>query len=114
MQDSKYTVNVKLTAIGGINNAHLAFIRNHAEAIMKASSIDYIKNAKLHGSLFDPTVTDGAISDVDTGFFIDHTEPLEALERARKDRDWPLGELIDGHEFLLIHEAKHQPRSKPC
>ena len=106
-------MNVELTTIGGINNAPLTFICNHGEAILKASPIGYIKNAKFHGSLFDLAVTDGAISSVDTGFFVDHTEPLEALGRARRDTDWPLGELIDGHEFLLILDAKHCSRLKP-
>ena len=45
-------------------------------------------------------------------FFVDHTEPLEALECVREVMDWPLGELADGHEFLLVLEARRRPRSK--
>lgn len=36
-----------------------------------------------------------------TEFYVDHTEPLEALEVFKK-RGWCLGELLDGHEYLVI------------
>jgi hypothetical protein len=52
------------------------------------------------------------VSSVDTNFFVDHTEPLEALAFVKENMDWPLGELIDGHEFLLILEAKRRARSR--
>lgn len=47
-------------------------------------------------------------------FWIDHTEPLKALARARAREaiEWPLGELNDGHEFLLILEARKRSRSR--
>lgn len=81
---------------------------------MRNSPIDYIKSAKLHGSLFNLSddVSDGTISCVDTNFYVDHTEPLKALERVRKHRKWPLGELLEGHEFLLILEAEHRSLPK--
>jgi hypothetical protein len=80
---------------------------------MKVSPVRYIRDAKLQGRIFDARISDGTISSVDTGFFVDHTEPLEALNYVREDRGWPLGELNDGHEFLLILEAKRQhSRSK--
>ncbi|KAI9797318.1 MAG: hypothetical protein M1825_006016 [Sarcosagium campestre] len=79
----------------GINDVKPTFIHDFGEAITKASPIDYIKDAKLRGSLFDPEVTDGTISCVDTGFFVDHSEPLEALKIVREDTSWPLGDLID-------------------
>ncbi|KPM42303.1 hypothetical protein AK830_g4273 [Neonectria ditissima] len=62
-----------------IENISLDFIRHHSDAIMKASPIAYVKNASLVGSLFhveDPT---GLISGVNTRFFVDHEEPLDAL-----------------------------------
>lgn len=81
---------------------------------MEASPIDYIKGAKLRGSLFEPSdnVADGTVSCIDTNFYVDHTEPLEALERVRESHDWPLGELMEGHEFLFILEAERGPRPK--
>ena len=66
--------------IGGINAVAVGFIRDNAEAITKGSPISYVKDAELRGGLFDPKDTSGAISSVYTNFFVDHTEPLEALE----------------------------------
>ncbi len=79
---------------------------------MNASPISYIKDAKPTGNLFNPEAADGTVSCVNTSFFVDHTEPLEALECVREEMDWPLGEVIDGHEFLLILEARRRARSK--
>ena len=80
----------------------LDFIRDNADAVIKASPIDYVKNGELYGSLFDSEDTSGAISSVNTKFFVDHTEPLQALRRIRERLHWPLGELIDGYEFLVL------------
>ncbi|KAI9780711.1 MAG: hypothetical protein M1816_002760 [Peltula sp. TS41687] len=96
-----------------LNANQLRFIRDHAEGIMKASPVTYVTNAKLRGSLFDTSQDhNGMISSVDTGFFVDHTEPLEALAWVQENTDWPLGKLLDGHEFLLIMEAKRRARSR--
>ena len=59
-----------------------------------------------------PSDTSGLVSSVDSGFFVDHAEPLEALAWVRQEMVWPLGELADGHEFLLILEARHRSRSR--
>lgn len=79
---------------------------------MKASPIRYVKEAKLRGSLFNPEDASGLVSSVDTSFWIDHTEPLEALVRVREAIGWPIGELNDGHEFLLFIEARKRSRSR--
>ena len=105
-------VNPTLNVIGSINTVRLDFIKEHAEAIMKASPIRYVKDAKLCGSLFNPEDTSGLVSSVDTGFWVDHTEPLEALAWARDIVDWPLGELHDGHEILLVLEIRRRTRSR--
>ena len=97
--------------IGGINPIAVDFIRDNAEAIMKVSPISYIKDAELRGSLFDPEDTSGAISSVNTRFFVDHTEPLKALKWVREGLDWPLGELLDGYEFLLMIDSTRRYRS---
>lgn len=102
--------NSILKMIDTMKPVKLDFIRDHAEGIMTASPISYVKNAKLQGRLFKPNDASGIISCVDTRFFVDHTEPLEALAWARENRDWPLGELADGHEFLLILEARRRAR----
>ncbi|KAK3174280.1 hypothetical protein OEA41_001524 [Lepraria neglecta] len=90
----------------GINTVAVGFIRDNAEAIMESSPISYVKDAELRGSLFNPEDTSGVISSVYTQFFVDHTEPLEALAWVREGLDWPLGELLDGYEFLLMIELK--------
>jgi hypothetical protein len=64
--------------------------------------VDYIKTMELRGSLFEDNCTTGAISSVFTNFYVDHTEPLEALKRFKENTGWVLGELFDGHEFLVI------------
>lgn len=103
------------TQVGGINNVAVDFIRDNAEAVMKVSPISYVRDAELRGSLFDPKDTSGVISSVYTMFFVDHTEPLQALSWAQQARDWPLGELLDGHEFLFLIAAprRHRSRSRP-
>lgn len=78
---------------------------------------------RLEGSLFNPKNTSGANSSIYTNFFVDHTEPLAALEWVREGLDWPLGGFLDGYEFLFMTENRHgdrsrsrsasQPRSKP-
>lgn len=82
---------------------------------MKASPIRYVGDAKLRGNLFKPEDASGLVSSVDsdTGFWVDHTEPLKALVRTRERKDWPLGELHDGHESLLIIEVGRRARSRP-
>ena len=101
-----------LNVTGSINTVRLDFIKEHAKEIMKASPIRYVKEAKLCGRLFNPEDVSGLVSSVDTGFWVDHTEPLEALGWARDTVDWPLGELHDGHEFLLVLEVRRRSRSR--
>jgi len=107
-----FVVNLMLNMIGSINTVRLDFIKEHAEEIMKASPIRYVKEAKLRGSLFHPEDVSGLVSSVDTSFWVDHTEPLEALEWTRDTVDWPLGELHNGHEFLLVLEVRRRTGSR--
>ncbi len=73
----------------------------------------YIKDAKLCGSLFGPDDGSGLVAGVDTSFFVDHDEPLEALSMVRREQEWPLGgSLPDGKEFLLVLQARRS-RSRP-
>lgn len=104
-------LNKKLNNLGHIITIKLEFIKDHAEEIMKAPPINYVRDANFRGSLFNPEDASGLVSSVDTSFWVDHT--LEALVRARELLDWPLGELHGGHEFLLIIEVRRRPRSRP-
>jgi hypothetical protein len=86
----------------------LDFIKAHAQMIIDTSPVSYLKNAQLHGSLFQDGIVGGAVCSVNTEFFVDHDEPLQTLKRweERQDTVWPLGELAEGHEFLCIVPSK--------
>jgi hypothetical protein len=101
-----------LKPIDSLSTLRLDVIAKYAGEIMEASPIGYVKDAKLRGSVFSPGDTSGLVSCVDSGFFVDHTEPLEALAWVQEEMDWPLGELLDGHEFLVIFEARRRSRSR--
>ncbi len=89
-----FVVNPMLNIVGSISTVRLDFLKDYAESIMKASPIRYVKDAKLRGSLFNPEDTSGLVSSVNTGFWVDHTEPLQALAWARDTLPWPLGDFI--------------------
>ena len=82
-----YTVNSTLRTICSINLVRLGVILIYAQTIIEASPIGYVKDAKLRGIIFTPEDISGRVSCVDTGFFVDHTEPLEALARVREESD---------------------------
>ncbi len=84
----------------------LTMTQDHARAIMDSCPVQYVKEAKLHGSLFGE-VDDGSVSCADTQFWVDHEEPLKALDAVRaKGIAWPFGELPEGHEFLVLVKAR--------
>ncbi|KAJ5611996.1 hypothetical protein N7510_005190 [Penicillium lagena] len=94
-----------------IEKISLDFIRENADSIMSTSPIPYIRDAELCGTLFNSDDANGIVSGVNTNFFVDHKEPLDALELVQKLWQWPLGDLPDGYEYLLIMPAK-QRRSR--
>lgn len=61
---------------------------------------------------YSGAITDGTISSAYTEFFVDHNEPLEALEWVRENGHWSLGGLLDGYGFLLIVKAKPNSRAR--
>jgi hypothetical protein len=85
------------------------FVKENMVAVIQASPVKYVKEAELHGSLYDPSDASGQVSSAYTRFFVDHRAPLEALKRVRDIEDWPLGELLEGHEFAIIFEARRRP-----
>lgn len=98
--------------IGGTSAVPFGFTHDNAEGVIEASPISYVKDAKPRGNLFDSEYTSGAILSVYINFFVDHTEPLEALAWVRGGLDWPFGELLDGCEFLLMVETRRHDQSK--
>lgn len=85
-----------------LQSINLDFCQQNARAILQASPISYIQNMALCGSLFEDNCTSGAISSLFTSFYVDHAEPLKALSAYQARGQWLLGELLDGHEFLII------------
>lgn len=92
----------RLTMAADLRNIDLSFISQNAQAIMCGSPVQYVKSARLTGSLFDDELVNGSISLADTGFFVDHTEPLDILEHVKSTSRWPLGSLLEGHEFIML------------
>ncbi|KAF9224703.1 hypothetical protein BS17DRAFT_702089, partial [Gyrodon lividus] len=91
---AKYTSN----HIGSID---LSFCFQNAKAIIDRAPVEYVQTMEIHGSLFEPTCTSITICCVFTGFYVDHSEPLEVLAAYQSGGQWVLGDL-DGHEFLVI------------
>ena len=86
----------------GVENVHFGLTKNNARAIMESCPVPYVSAAKLHGSIFE-NVTDGSVSCADTGFLVDHEEPLAALRTIQeKGIEWPFGKLPEGHENLIL------------
>jgi hypothetical protein len=77
-------------------------LRNHAARILDSTPVDYLKDIKPCGALFEEGCTTGNVSSVFTRFWVDHTEPLDALNVFKANGRWILGDLPEGHEFLII------------
>ena len=84
----------------------LSFIKENAQMILESSPIRYIYEGELKGSLFELDGGSGIVSCIDTEFFVDHREALEALACLREEMRWSLGNLHEGFEFLLILEPR--------
>lgn len=83
-------------------NLNIGFIQANIRPILN-STPEYLKTTELRGALFEQTPQNpGTICCLFTSFYVDHTEPSEALSRFN---EWPLGELPEGHEFLVVVEA---------
>ena len=83
----------------------LGMTRDYGREIMDSCPVPYVRNATIHGKLFGE-VGDGSVSCADTHFWVDHEEPLKAVDAVRrKGTAWPFGELPDGHEFLIVIHA---------
>lgn len=85
-----------------IRSINLSFAQANAKSILERSPVPYVRTMRLYGSLFVSDCNTGAISSVFTNFYVDHQEPLEALAAYKASGNWVLGELLEGHEYLLI------------
>lgn len=95
-----------LRAFGhGLEEVNLSIAKTSARRTTNESPVEYVRTAKLYGSLFDDKVSDGAVSCADTNFFVDHAEPDAALDAVlSRGVEWPFGGLPEGHEFLVFVE----------
>ena len=107
----QFTPIILMLTVADTGTVPLDFIKENADDILKSSPVPYIHDAKLRGYLFDPNCTKNLVSCIDTNFFTNHSKPLEALDFVRETRDWPLGDLLEGHEFLLILPVRRRTRS---
>jgi len=61
------------------------------DQLRETCSISYLKAVQVTGSLFQENCDSGAASPVFTGFYVDHAEPLEALEQYKPMRSMVVG-----------------------
>jgi hypothetical protein len=91
--------------LSSCHDIDIAFIKKTARQILSMTPIEYLKNVELRGSLFEDnhdSTSTGTVSCAYSEFFVDHTEPLEAMKVFKQKGDWVLGDLLEGHEFLVI------------
>jgi hypothetical protein len=80
---------------GGLERSYYSLERMNS--MMESCPVGYVRNAKPR---FD---VNGAVSCADTQFWVDHGEPLDALQTLEgQGRIWPFGRLPGGHEFLVL------------
>lgn len=77
------------------------FISQHAQEILSVTPVEYLKDLELRGKLFENGSSD-IVSCLNTKFYVDHNEPLKVLKVFKDSGAWCLGNLLDGHEFLII------------
>lgn len=96
-----------LRAFGhGLEGINLSVASILANKIMDTSPVEYVRTARLHGSLFDDKESDGTVSCADTNFFVDHAEPDAAMQAVlSRGVEWPFGRLPEGCEFLALMEC---------
>jgi hypothetical protein len=82
-------------------------VLEQASGLMEFSPVEYVRSARLRGISSGHVNHEGSVCCADTGFWVDHTEPIAAVaEVVKQGTNWPFGELIDGCELLLILEAR--------
>jgi len=97
------------TRVGiSIQRIDLAFMKSNAIKVLGPTPVEYLKSPCLRGTLFEEQPIDPtAISSIFTKFYVDHHEPLEVLKKY--ESTWPLGALLDGHEFFVLVKLEASP-----
>lgn len=108
-----FAILATLRAFGGgpaEAEVDLLMTQKYATSIMSSSPVEYFRHAKPQVSLFeDLPAIEGTVSCADTNFWVDHAEPLQALETIKVGGIvWPLGILPEGYEFLVSVKNRAQ------
>ena len=77
-------------------------MRDNVTSVLGSSPVPYVRDAKLRGALAPGDLQNGTSYEVFTDFWIDHTEPKDALRVFNDNKRWGLGQLSEGHEFLVL------------
>ncbi|KAI0676064.1 hypothetical protein C8Q78DRAFT_1104353 [Trametes maxima] len=84
---------------GNTRDVDLNFITENGVSALVHSNIKYLKDAPLRGAFLG---TPGGSYSAFTAFFVDHAEPLGILQTYLDNKRWAFGELLDGHEFVVL------------
>ena len=85
------------------------FIKRHVARITNICNIKYLIDKPLVGTLFQqaPQLHEGQPRvQINTEFHTDHAEPLDALTKLPIDVEWPLGPLLEGHEYIVVFRVR--------
>lgn len=102
----------------GLEALDLSFIRTRAQNVLATCPVEYISRTRVRGVLFadHPASAqdegrvdeDGSVCVADSGFWVDHTEPMGVLAGVRMAREWPFGELSEGCEWLVLVKSSQE------
>ena len=84
-----------------ISSFDLDFIKKYVRHAFTTCNIEYLIGKNLVGKLFG-NESDETVALVDSEFYIDHTKPVQALANLPSYIYWPLGKLLEGHEFVAL------------
>ena len=85
-----------------VGSVDTKFIQDNTRKILAATPIPRLKKRPLHGSLFEDDCVTNAVSLINTQFYVNQSQALEALDNYKKEKQWCLGDLFEGHEYVLV------------
>ena len=94
-------INIDVLPGTSPSDIDLNFIGENANDILKSSPVTYLNSNELKGSLFGSGYN-GSVSLLDTNFFLAHDVPHAILAEYLREGSWALGNLLEGHEFLVL------------
>ncbi|CDO68599.1 hypothetical protein BN946_scf184996.g30 [Trametes cinnabarina] len=79
-----------------------------ARILSKAGTPEPISHLQLRGAFLGE---EGGSFSAFTAFFVDHNEPLQVLQTYMSRDRWSFGDLLDGHQFLILVPVPVPPAS---